>query len=292
MTADSHSFTDGALAATVSAHGAELVGLRLADGLEVLWNAGPEWRRHSPVLFPIVGRLPGDAATIDGRPFRLTQHGFARDRLFRWVEKRSDGCTLALEADAETREIFPFSFRLQLDYRIVEGVLAVSYAVRNREETRELPFSLGAHPAFRWPLRNGEERSAYRIAFEENEPEPIRRLKDGLLDPAVRPTPVSGRNLALRDDLFREDAVIFDRLRSRSALFGRPGGTALRLAWQGFPQLGVWSRPGAPFLCIEPWQGYAAPHGFSGEFRDRPGVVRLQPAGEWRAGWSVGAARD
>ncbi|WP_408736588.1 aldose 1-epimerase family protein [Acetobacter sicerae] len=292
MNTDRFVFGDEKLTATVSAQGAELVSLTLPDGADVLWNAGPAWRRHSPVLFPIVGRLPDDRATIDGKSYRMTQHGFARDCLFRWVEQKPDSCTLSLEADDQTLAVFPFRFRLWLTYQISDGKLTVLYTVRNMEEGRELPFSLGAHPAFRWPLDKGGKREDYRLTFEEPEPEPIRRLEGGLLDPAPRPTPVEGTELSLRDDLFVEDAIIFDRIRSRSVTFGRPGGLALRVSWHGFPELGVWTKPGAEFLCIEPWQGYATPHGFKGEFRDKPGVVTVQPGREWSASWSVSAVQS
>ncbi|NHN87649.1 aldose 1-epimerase family protein [Acetobacter conturbans] len=289
MTAEIHTFGDDALTAAVSAQGAELVALRLSDGADVLWDAGSAWQRHSPVLFPIVGRLPRDEATIDGKNYRMTQHGFARDRAFRWVERKPAGCVLELEADEQSLKIFPFRFRLWLAYQIADGELTVTYTLRNMEEGRALPASLGAHPAFRWPLHDGDRREDYSLLFEEAEPEPIRRLEKGLLDPAARATPVEGRKLALRDDLFHEDAIIFDRIRSRSVVFGRPGHTGLRLSWHGFPELGVWTKPGAHFLCIEPWQGYATPHGFSGEFRDKPGLVHVEPHQEWTAHWSVKA---
>ena len=289
MRTETHSFGDDTLTATVSVQGAELVSLKLQDGTDVLWDAGSAWRRHSPVLFPIVGQLPNNEALINGKTYRMTQHGFARDKTFQWLERNPDGCVLELQADDETLALFPFQFRLWLTYQIVNGELTVTYTVRNRETGREMPFSLGVHPAFRWPLQAGKMREDYRLVFEEAEPEPIRRLEKGLLDPAARPTPVKGCTLALHDDLFTEDAIIFDKIRSRFVEFGAPGGTNLHFSWHGFPQMGVWTKPGAHFLCIEPWQGYATPHGFSGEFRTKPGVVLLQPDQEWTAHWAVKA---
>ncbi|MBV1836256.1 aldose 1-epimerase family protein [Acetobacter estunensis] len=288
METQTHTFGDAHMRATVAAQGAELVALS-ADGEDVLWDAGKAWRRHSPVLFPIVGRLPDDTALIDGKSYHLTQHGFARDRRFRWVETRDDGCVLELESDEKTLAVFPFHFRLWLDYRVQDGRLTVTYTLRNMEEGRELFASLGAHPAFRWPLRKDEDREAYRLTFEEAEPEPIRRLEGGLLAADPRPTPIKGRELALQDALFEDDAIIMDRVRSRSVVFGKPGSRGLHVAWNGFPQLGIWTKPSAHFLCIEPWHGFASPHGFHGEFRDKPGQLCLQPQQEWSAFWSVEA---
>lgn len=64
------------ISATIVGQGAELVSLRDADGTEFLWQAGPAWRRHSPVLFPIVGRLKGDQLRHRGQNYPMTQHGF------------------------------------------------------------------------------------------------------------------------------------------------------------------------------------------------------------------------
>lgn len=287
MDTEIYAFGDSALTAKVSEKGAELVSLTLADGMDVLWNAGPEWARHSPVLFPIVGRLPEDTAVVDGVRYHLTQHGFARDRQFRWVETRPDGCVLELHEDDASLALFPFRFRLWIEYTVADGELTVRYTVRNPDEKKVLPASLGAHPAFRWPLHAGDAREDYRLVFEENEPEPIRRVAGGLLAAAAYPTPVRGRELALDDSLFADDAVIFDHLHSRSLTFGRPGATGLRISWQGFPELGVWTKPGAPFLCIEPWHGYATPQGFAGDLREKPGLFHLQPGEEWTASWAV-----
>ncbi|MBB3881193.1 aldose 1-epimerase family protein [Acetobacter oeni] len=287
MNNEIHTFGDALLKATVSARGAELTSLTQADGAPLLWNAGPEWRRHSPVLFPIVGRLPGDTATIDGKAYHLTQHGFARDQAFQFVETTSDGCVLELHENERSLAAFPFRFRLRIAYAIAGGKLAVHYTVVNPDDRKVLHASLGAHPAFLWPLHKGDPGTAYRLVFEEPEPEPIRRVSGGLLSAAAYPTPVNGRELALDDSLFADDAVIFDQIRSRSLVFGRPGAAGLKVSWEGFPELGVWTKPGAPFLCIEPWHGLATPQGFSGEFRDKPGLFHLQPGEAWEAGWAV-----
>ncbi|HEX9080678.1 MAG TPA: aldose 1-epimerase family protein, partial [Holophagaceae bacterium] len=150
-----------------------------------------------------------------------------------------------------------------------------------------LPASLGGHPAFRWPLVPGLPKSAHRIVFAEPEPEPIRRLTpEGLLAPDPRPTPVQDRVLALHEGLFEADALIFDRLRSRSLRFEAEGGPGLIFSWEGFPHFGIWTKPdrGPAFLCLEPWQGFASPADWDGEFVDKPGIVVLAP-GEART-WS------
>ena len=287
MTDDTHIFGDGVLGATVSAHGAELHALR-AGGRDLLWSGQEPWRRHSPVLFPIVGRLVDDTAWIDGRGYHMTQHGFARDSAFRWLERDETGCRLELVDTAQTREVFPFAFSLVIEYRITQGRLSVGYCVTNPDVQRVLSASLGAHPAFIWPLAPDVPKDRHVIEFDQPEPEDVRRLDGGLLLPDPLPTPVRGRMLHLDEALFTHDALIMDRPASRGLTYRIPDGPGLRLTWEGFAQLGIWMKPGADFLCIEPWYGLASPVGFKGEFSTRPAVFHLQPGQEWRASWQIG----
>ena len=137
----------------------------------------------------------------------------------------------------------------------------------------------GAHPAFNWPLLPGLPKEAYSIRFSHEELEPIRRLKDGLLREKSKPTPVQGKFLALSERLFADDAVILDRPTSRSVRYAADRGPAINIDWEGFQELGIWSKPqGAPFICIEPWRGFASPSDFDGEFSDKPGIMKLAPA--------------
>ncbi len=222
-----HRFGNARLGVAVKAEGAELTSLRTAERHELLWQAGPEWPRHAPVLFPIVGRLAGDTLRHDGSALRMTQHGFARDRRFDWLARDEDGCRLVLGDDAQSRAMFPFGFRLEVDYRLEGGRVAVEYALQNTGPT-VLPASLGAHPAFRWPLRDGLDPLAHRLVFAESEPAPVRRVVGGLLRPDVEPSPILGRVLALRPELFADDALILDRPASGSVTYRIEGGPALR----------------------------------------------------------------
>ncbi|MER9354453.1 aldose 1-epimerase family protein [Mesorhizobium sp. M0514] len=266
------------ISATIVGQGAELISLRNAEGLEFLWQAGPEWRRHSPVLFPIVGRLKGDQLRHGGQVYPLTQHGFARDKPFVWAAETSPrSCTLVLTDDADTRTRYPFAFRLAITYTLERRELGVSFEIANTgDET--LPASIGAHPAFNWPLQPGLAKTDYHLTFAQNEPAPIRRLKDGLVVAAPQPTPIEGKTLALSEQLFEADAVILDRPASTSVRYAAANGEAIEMSWQGFKELGIWSKPGgAPFLCIEPWHGLASPVDFDGEFADKPGVMLIAP---------------
>lgn len=270
-----------ALAVAVSTQGAELQSLKTASGMELLWQADPAvWPRHAPHLFPIVGRLKNDTLLHQGKSYNLTQHGFARDLPFECEASSSSSCTMLLRDSPETRSRYPFAFELRISHTLSHNALEIGYALKNPAAT-ELLASVGTHPAFMWPLTAGAQRHAHAIVFEQEEPAPIRRVKGGLLQPDFHPTPVQGKVLQLRDELFAEDVVIFDQLRSRSLEYKTPGAPTIRVEFEDFPYLGIWTKPGAGFVCIEPWQGHASPEEFAGEFRDKPGVVSLR-AGEER----------
>jgi galactose mutarotase-like enzyme len=283
MTDDTHTFRSGSLSATVTAHGAELCSLK-GGYTEFLWQAGPEWPRHAPLLFPIVGRLANDELRHRGRTYRMTQHGFARDSRFAWAERSESRCTLVLEDNERTRAFYPFPFRLTAAYAIDKSGLDLTLTIANTgKET--LPASLGGHPAFNWPLQPGAAKESYALTFASAEPAPIRRLEAGLLRGPAEPSPVKGTSLALSDSLFVDDAIIFDRIESHSVRYAAArnasNGPWLKMSWHGFRELGVWSKPsGAPFLCIEPWRGYASPVGFQGEFTDKPGLMHIAAGAE------------
>ena len=275
------------ISATIVAQGAELVSLRDAEGAEFLWQAGPAWRRHSPVLFPIVGRLKGDRLQHRGQDYAMTQHGFARDRRFAWAEQGLSSCSLVLTDDAQTRAHYPFAFRLTIRYRIEPRRLDVSFEIANTGDD-VLPASIGAHPAFNWPLLPELPKEAYQLTFADNEPAPIRRLKEGLLMPVPQPTPVEGRTLALSERLFDDDAVILDRPASSSVRYAAGRGPAIEMSWQRFEELGIWSKPGgAAFLCVEPWHGIASPADFDGEFADKPGMMLIAPGDRCVLGYQI-----
>jgi galactose mutarotase-like enzyme len=160
--------------------------------------------------------------------------------------------------------------------------LSIVYEVTNRGD-EEMPASIGGHPAFNWPLVNGADKGSHRLVFAEPETAPIRRVTDGLVRPQLYPSPVEGNTLSLSEALFAEDAVIFEHLASHSLRYASSDHPGIEFSWQGFRELGVWSKAaGAPFVCLEPWFGFASPADFDGEFADKPGLMHLAP-GEKRS---------
>ena len=288
---EEHEITAGGLRAVVSSHGAELVSLRDAAGEEMLWQAGPEWPRHAPLLFPIVGKLANDTLRHRDRDYPIGQHGFARDRRFTWIERTPDRALLRLEDDAETRAMFPFPFVLDVTFAATGDTLTVTCSVTNPGDA-PLPCGVGAHPGFRWPLVDGVAKTAHAIEVDTPETGGALSVEGGLLGEA-RPLPFDGRTLPLTETLFERDALEMPDLASRNVRVAARAddgsvARALTVAWDGYKDLGIWSKPGgAPFLCIEPWYSMASPVGWDGEFLDKPGILVLAPGESRDFAWSV-----
>jgi galactose mutarotase-like enzyme len=279
---DRFTISNGSLSATVKAAGAELCSLIDTRERELIWQAGPAWPRHAPILFPIVGRLKGDVLRHRGKTYPMKQHGFARDLRFGWSKTLPDTCTLSLQDSEATHAQYPFAFRLDVIFTLHEEHLTIGYDVTNNGDA-DMPASIGAHPALNWPLADGVDKPSHTIVFPQTETAPIRRVSGGLLRAQTYPTPVRGTALPLSEALFVDDAVIFEHLASQSLRYAAPGHPGIEFSWQGFRELGLWSKPtGAPFLCIEPWHGFASPADFDGAFEDKPGLMKLAP-GETRS---------
>jgi galactose mutarotase-like enzyme len=279
----------GGLRAQINLHGAELWRLIDQDGVDLLWPGDPQvWSGRAPILFPIIGSLAGGVYRYWGAQYPLPRHGFARHADFAVVDHSAESALLRLAASDDSRRVYPFEFELDLRFTCSAGALAVAVSVANRGDV-PMPFSFGFHPALRWPLEPGESRADHAISFFAPEPAPISKLDaQGLILPERQPSPVAGRQLALRDELFADDALIFTDLASRCVNYGAheqgaQRGRHIRVDFDNLPLLGVWTKPGAGYICIEPWQGLADPEGFTGDIFAKPGIVALAPAASWHA---------
>lgn len=291
MSAQPIQIASAQLSAVIAVVGAELQSVQIAHGAQLLWDGDPAfWTGRAPILFPVIGELAGGVYRYDGRAYAMPKHGFARRSTFTVITAEADRAVLRLSANAATRAVYPFEFALDLEYALDGAQLTMAATITN-QGTRAMPASFGFHPALRWPLPFGEARAEHRLLFAQAEPAPVRRIDArGLLRPEPEPSPVTGNRLDLRDDLFTGDALIFDRLGSRAVSYGADHGPQLRVGFADFPTLGVWTKPGAGFVCIEPWQGSADPVGFSGDIRDKPGIMLVEPGAARRLSMTIALA--
>jgi galactose mutarotase-like enzyme len=258
--------------------GAQLSVLRDRAGRDLLWHGDTNvWAGRAPILFPIVGSLVGGCYRVGSRVYSLSRHGFARGKRFETVTVAPSRAVFRLRADDATLAVYPFHFELEVAFALAGPTLSVAASVRNTGDD-DMPASLGFHPGFRWPLPYGQARSSHFIRFEADEPAPVRRIdSNGLLSPDTHATPVEGRRLMLTDELFAHDVLIMDRIESRSVTYGAASGPRLEIGFPDARYLGLWTRPGAPFICIEPWQGVTDPAGFSDDIRQKPGIFTVAP---------------
>ena len=268
------------LSAAVNPLGAQLSVLRDGSGRDLLWNGDPAvWAGRAPILFPTIGELAGGRFRVGPKSYALPRHGFARNKPFEVVAATATAATFRLKADESTLQVYPFHFQLEVRFALAGATLSVTSSVLNAGQ-EDMPASIGYHPGLRWPLPYGQPRAAHFIEFATDENPWIRRLNaQGLLSAERPPTPVSHRRLVLDDSLFRDDVVIFDDIRSRSVTYGAAEGPRIQVSYPDATYLGVWTKPGAGFVCIEPWHGIADEAGFAGDFKDKLGAFSVPPGG-------------
>ena len=274
----------------VDTAGAELKKLLLKqNNKNYLWHGDSKyWGRRAPVLFPIVGRLKDNKYRYQEKEYKMTQHGFARDKEFELVEQKKNMLRYRLEDDHSTLEIYPFSFTLDIIYKIEANKVLIKYIVKNKNES-EMYFSIGAHPAFYWPLTDQGEKEDYYLEFEKKEDASRYLLAEGLLNHKTEKTIYNSNVLELQADTFKDDALVFKDLKSEAvALKNKNSDHKIEMEFKGFPYLGIWSQSAeAPFICIEPWQGIADSIDSSGRLEEKEGINKLGSEEEFSCEYSI-----
>lgn len=284
-----HTIASDVLTVSIRALGAELCSIRDCHEVEYMWQADPAvWSRHAPILFPMVGKLRGDAYRYRGTEYRMGQHGFARDRMFSLEEEHAGYLRYRLVSDDHTRAMYPFEFALDVTYRLDGATLYVSYEVQNPGPD-DLWFAIGAHPGFSCRWMPGDRLQDCYLEFGSSEPLTRTYLENSMLTERQAPVRLDAdRRLFLSESPFKEGALIFNpNPVSRVSLGSRSGPRRVEVLFDGFPQLGLWAVPGAPFVCIEPWYGHGDTVGHDGEWTRKPGLLHLAPCSIFRCTHSI-----
>ena len=263
--------------------GAELCSIKNKLNREFMWEGNPDfWGKHSPVLFPIVGTLKNNTFYHNDTKYTLTRHGFARDMEFELIEKTEDSATFSIQSNSATLLNYPFEFELQIQYKLINTTVEIDYKVVNKDNS-EIPFSIGAHPAFALPS-NFED---YSLDFEKVEPLEYTLLENDLVSQQTEKIHTNTNRVPLTYELFKRDALIFKKLQSNSLTIIEEEKPILKVHFQDFPSLGIWTKVGAPFICIEPWFGYSDTTKSNGNLFEKEGVIVLEANANFQAKFSI-----
>lgn len=271
------------LTAQINHFGAELFSLQNRSKKEYIWEGNPVfWGKHSPVLFPIVGTLKNNSFHYKESEYHLSRHGFARELAFELIEKNENSATFSLLSSEETKKVYPFDFELQICYSLDENKLNIDYKVINKNDSI-MPFSIGAHPAF--ALEKPFED--YTLAFEHAEILTSYELENDLLSDKSTTIKMNDNQVPLTYSLFDKDALIFKKLQSKSITILENQNPLLRVQFYDFPNLGIWTKNNAPFLCIEPWLGYSDTFDSSGNILEKEGIQLLEAKKSLESNFSI-----
>lgn len=262
--------------ASFSTKGAELLSL-IIDGKEKIWIADPGvWNGHAPLVFPICGGLKDDKYIYEGKEYSLKKHGYGRFVEFE-VESHSENKLVFLhQYSDETLSQFPFRYELRVIYTLEDAVLKVEYNVKNLDET-DMYYSIGAHEAYYCP----EGIEEYSIIFEKTEDLNRSILKGNLLE--YEPINIGNniRELPLKYEFFKVDALVFLDLKSRKvSLKNNKNGERIDLEFKDHDFFLLWSKPGAKFVCMEPWCGCPDFVDSNYDFKNKKGIIELPGKGE------------
>ena len=275
----------------INSFGAELQSLfNKKSGIEHMWNADPAiWKRHSPVLFPIVGKVVNNCYKVNDQTFELGQHGFARDMEFTLLTESDTSLTYELQWTSSTLEKYPYKFKLQIAYTLIENQLTVDYQVLNADD-KPIFFSIGAHPGFTCPFFKEENYTDYILEFNVSENTNRTLLTpEGFRSGEIEKTYLNNQqNIPLTNNLFDDDAIIFEDLNSNQLTLKSPKNDhSLQFGWDNFKYLGIWAKPNAPFVCLEPWNGIADKNDFKGDFTEKKGVQQLNVSTRFKCAFFI-----
>ncbi|HEX8460248.1 MAG TPA: aldose 1-epimerase family protein [Segetibacter sp.] len=284
-----YSISSNVIKVDISSKGAELQSIHhIQNQMEYLWQAGPEWPKKSPVLFPIIGELKDKKYSYNGKEYNLSRHGFARETEFSVKEQTNNSITFTTQSNEQTLLVYPFDFVFSVKYTATDNILTVTYIVENTGND-VMYFSVGGHPAFKVPIAEGTIYEDYELVFDE--PETTGRwplTPEGLVKDTPTPLLQNETTLPLKKDLFTADAIVFKQLKSTSvSIKSAKTEHGLTVSFPDFPYLGIWETKGGDYVCIEPWCGIADNANVSGKLEEKEGINTLEAQATFKAAFTV-----
>lgn len=276
-----HRLKNDDLEIQVNQTGMELSSLKsIRSGKEYLWQENPTiWKGQAPVLFPIIGVLKDGQTLINGENYSMPKHGIVRDSEKPFLKGATENSLIfSLKWDGESLKLYPFKFELEIEFKLNGKTLEVAHTITNHGDEPML-YSIGGHPAFNCPLNENEVYEDYFLEFEQSETDSTWEVEaSGLIGLSQKPVLNNTRFLPLHAKIFENDALIFKQLKSRKVtLKHQTQGGIIAVDFNDFNYLGLWAKPGAPFLCIEPWLGIGDSIDTNQKFEEKEGISELDP---------------
>jgi galactose mutarotase-like enzyme len=262
----------------INSFGAELCSvLSKNSSIEYIWQGDKSvWARHAPNLFPIVGKLKDGQFKYQSQSYQLPQHGFARDNEFTCIEQTADHLLFELVDSNETLIHYPFHFRFLISYKLEDNILKTGYSVSNAD-SKDLYFSVGAHPAFNCPLETWETFADYKLIFPWKDKLSVHTLNEGLITSHTKNVELQDHQLHISKELFDHDALVFMNSQiDEVKLVSSKTDHGVSLTSKDWPYFGIWTKKGTTqFVCLEPWYGIADHENANGDLEEKTGIIKL-----------------
>ncbi|SFN91302.1 aldose 1-epimerase family protein [Salegentibacter flavus] len=286
-----HQIKNEFLSITVNPVGAELSSIKnLETGIEHLWQGNPEiWASQAPNLFPVIGVLKNGEYTFEGKTYKMPKHGFVRyNKNIRLKSKTENELVFELQFSEESLKQYPFKFNFEIAFKLNGKNLEVSHQVSNLDE-KTMYFSLGGHPAFNAPLSENEDYEDYYLEFDQKlDLRSYLLNKEGLVSERTEGILDNENKIWLKKDLFENDALIFKNIPSKKVVLkSKNSGAVLSVEYSDFKNLGIWAKPNAPYVCIEPWLGIADVEGTDQNLKTKEGIEQLEPEEVYQATYVI-----
>ena len=289
-----HSIENEFLKITVQETGAELCSIiNKENNKEYIWQADPKtWGSHAPNLFPVIGALKNGKYRFEGKEFSMPKHGFIRhNEHIRLKETSQHQLVFELLYSDETLAIYPFKFDFRIAFTLTGKSIEVNHHIINLDD-KPAYFSLGGHPAFNILHFEKEKIEDYALEFPDKmNLETCLLNEEGLLSTKAKSVLKNENVLRLSENIFDNDALIFKNITSKHVdLVSRKNGRILSVEYKDFTNLGIWAKPGAPYVCIEPWLGIADAEDSDQDFKKKEGINRLEAENEFNADYTISIA--
>jgi galactose mutarotase-like enzyme len=278
------------LKVSISNQGAQLTSFyNKSENIEQLWQADPAvWPWHAPNLFPIVGGLINDELLVDSHSYPMKRHGFARHSEFVLLKSDDEQAVFSLPGSEKVRAVYPYKFDFEIMYILIDNALRVTYKVINLDK-KPVYFSVGGHPAFNVPFYKGENYEDYYLEFETGEKLTTHLISpDGMFSGETAAVLLDGNKLWLTKHLFDNDALVFKNLRTREVCIkSKNHDKSLSVEYPHFNYLGIWAKPGADFVCIEPWLGCTDTEGEPKDISKKENIQKLSAGHVFEAAFYI-----